>query len=141
MGVERTWSGADDSELPSVKVKNEWSYTSSSPYFFIERCLIKNLNWECDSRWSNIVLPYSSYVFRPFHSFSSHFSSIFLFPSALLPNLQSFTVFHSSSRSFTFTDFLFLSIYQSFFSILCVLSFLLLYFDPFLYRSYNTQAN
>jgi len=59
--------------------------------------------------------------------------------SAAVMEEYSYTSTHPLGHTGPVTGKLYL--YFTFSSILCVLSFLLLYFDPFLCRSYNTQAN
>jgi hypothetical protein len=41
-GVKRPGREADHSSLSSAKVKNAWSYTSTSPYAFMAWCLVKH---------------------------------------------------------------------------------------------------
>jgi hypothetical protein len=41
-GVKQAGREADHTPSPSAEVKNEWMYTSSSPYIFMAWCLVKN---------------------------------------------------------------------------------------------------
>jgi len=43
-GVKWLGCEADDSPLTSAKVKNAWSYTSTSPYVYMVWCLVKHGN-------------------------------------------------------------------------------------------------
>lgn len=124
MEVDRSWSGADYSELPNVKVKNEWSYISPSPYSFIEQWLIKEIKVEV---WQSLKQCHASLHFLCFQTVPFFFVifpfnfSFFICPSSkpsifcclsfvlsfryvhLLPISLFISPFFSSLRPFIFT--------------------------------------